>query len=28
VTLSELAIEAFFPADSATAETLRRALPP
>jgi transcriptional regulator with XRE-family HTH domain len=28
VTLSELAIEAFFPADAATAETLRRTLPP
>jgi transcriptional regulator with XRE-family HTH domain len=28
VTLSELAIEAFFPADAATAEVLRRALPP
>jgi transcriptional regulator with XRE-family HTH domain len=28
VTLSELAIEAFFPADAATAEALRRALPP
>jgi transcriptional regulator with XRE-family HTH domain len=27
VTLSELAIEAFFPADAATAEALRRALP-
>lgn len=28
VTLSELAIEAFFPADAATAEALRAALPP
>jgi transcriptional regulator with XRE-family HTH domain len=28
VTLSELAIEAFFPADAATAEILRRTLPP
>jgi hypothetical protein len=28
ITLSELAIEAFFPADAATAETLRRTLPP
>jgi transcriptional regulator with XRE-family HTH domain len=28
ITLSELAIEAFFPADPATAEALRRALPP
>ncbi len=28
VTLSELAIEAFFPADAATAEAMRRVLPP
>lgn len=28
VTLSELAIEAFFPADATTAEAMRRALPP